>query len=42
VRNEPHNAEHSQQVLGTTSFAGTAAGRTFIVLKAIQVPCGRK
>src|SRR4051794_27240927 len=42
VRNEPHSAEHSQQVEGTISLAGRAEGRTFIARKAIQVPCGRK
>src|SRR6476659_3447122 len=30
VSSEPHNAEHSQHVLGTVSVATTVEGRTFI------------
>src|ERR1044072_9677511 len=35
VRNEPHSAEHSQQVLGTISFAGRIEGRTFIAISSV-------
>src|SRR5712671_2395024 len=47
VRNEPHSAEHSQQVLGMISFAGRFEGRTFIAIsscdpEAIRVQCKRK
>src|ERR1044071_7431684 len=47
VRNEPHNAAHSQQVLGTISAAGKFEGGTFIAIsscgpKAIRVQFERK
>src|ERR1044071_1366990 len=47
VRNEPHSAAHSQQVLGTISAAGRFEGRTFIAIsscgpEAIRVQSERK
>src|SRR3954454_14220782 len=37
VSKEPQSAEHSQQVLGTTSVAGRLEGRTFIAISS-RVP----
>src|SRR3954447_13316434 len=34
VSNEPHNAEHSQHVLGTVTVADTFEGRTFIAISS--------
>src|SRR6266704_828259 len=42
VRSEPHNAAHSQQVLGTISVAGRFEGRTFIALSSPQGYTGAK
>src|SRR4051812_35601582 len=39
VSNEPHKAEHSQQVLGTVSVADTFEGRTFIVICPRVLQC---
>src|SRR5262245_55479299 len=36
VSNEPHSAEHSQQVLGTVSVAATFEGRTFIAITSFD------